>query len=327
MKNKILITYWIPEELVDFMADDFDPVYPQEKPSGFFNVNEIQKRIPEFEVVLLAEQAFKKETIDLGTKLKVIGRSGVGCDAVDCEYAGSKGIAVINAPTTVTQPTAELTIAIMMDVARCVTRMDKKIRQEKTCIKLPSYIQEATTLCGKTLGIIGFGRIGKAVGVKAKGLGMKVIYHDIAQIPKEAEAAADAKRVSREEVFRNADFVSLHIPYNPENHHLVNADVLALMQPSAYFVNAARGKVVEEASLIAALQNRKIKGAALDVYEFEPEISAALLEMDNVVLTPHMGTWTYDSRIEMVKEALIGTREYLKGEMPSNIFNLEHLKR
>ncbi|MDR3077906.1 MAG: hypothetical protein LBV15_03980, partial [Planctomycetota bacterium] len=180
---------------------------------------------------------------------------------------------------------------------------------------------------GKTLGIIGYGRIGKAVGVKAHGLGMKILYHDVISAPAEIEKAVGARKVALEELLKTADFVTVHCPYIPENHHLINEKTLSLMKPSAYLVNASRGKMVDEAALVRALKAKTIKGAALDVYENEPEINPDLFDLDNVVLMPHIGTWSYDSRVTMMHEALGGIREYLEGKTPANIFNKEDLDK
>lgn len=328
MKKKLLVEFWIPAEIVKYLSDnDIEAVYPAEEVTGKYTREEFKKLLPEVDAVLLASMKFDKELIDAAVNLKAIARHGVGCDAVDCEYAGKKGIPVINAPHAVTHPTAELAIAIMMDVARCVTRLDKKLRVDGTCENPPSYAQISSGIYGKTLGIIGFGRIGKAVGQKAHGLGMKVFYSDVVQAPKDIEDAIGAKKISQEELLKTADFVTLHCPYTPENHHLINEKTLAMMKPSAYLVNASRGKMVKEQDLVDALKKGVIRGAALDVYEFEPEINKELLPMENVVLTPHVGTWNYDARIDMAYEALKGVCELFAGRTPENIFNKDCLVR
>jgi glyoxylate reductase len=212
-------------------------------------------------------------------------------------------------------------------VARRLTFLDKKLRHDKKCLPLPPYDDSSTRLYGKTLGIVGFGRIGQAVGVKAHGMGMKVIYSDVVPAPTETEKLIGARKVSLEELLKTADFVTVHCPYLPENHHLINDKTLALMKPTAYLVNASRGKMVNEAALVRALKAKIIKGAALDVYENEPEIHSDLLDMDNVVLVPHIGTWTYDSRVAMAHESLGGIRDYLNGQTPPNIFNKPELDK
>ena len=154
-----------------------------------------------------------------------------------------------------------------------------------------------------------------------------VLYSDPVAPPPEAEKAAGAVRVDTERLLRESDFVTVHCQYIPENHHLINEQALSLMKPTAYFVNASRGKMVDEAALVRALGNKSIKGAALDVYEMEPAISQELLGMENVVLTPHVGTWSYDARVEMAIESLGGMCEFLRGGDPVNIFNRDCLVR
>jgi lactate dehydrogenase-like 2-hydroxyacid dehydrogenase len=136
-----------------------------------------------------------------------------------------------------------------------------------------------------------------------------------------------ARKVGREELIRTADFVTIHCPYRPENHHLINDETLAMMKPTAYLINASRGRMVDEAALVRALKDKIIKGAALDVYEMEPEINPGLLDLENVVLAPHVGTWSYDARVAMMHETLTGIRSYLDGKTPFNIFNRDDLEK
>ena len=325
MKKKIIISFWTPQSVLDNFDGDFEFIYPKEAVTGLFTDDEVKSLLPGADAVLISTTAVDKTMIDLGVNLKAIGRLGVGCDSVDYVYAGKKGIPVINTPLTVTHSTAELTIAIMLDVARSITYMDKKLRREKQCFNVYSFETTASSLYGKTLGIVGFGRIGKAVGKKAHGLGMKIIYSDTISAPKDVEDAICATQVDLEYLLGASDFVSIHCPYTPENHHLINDGTIAMMKPAAYLINAARGKLVDEGSLVKALDNKTIKGAALDVYEFEPCIRQELLGMDNVVLAPHIGTWNYDTRIEMALESLTGLITVLKGGTPPNIFNEAYL--
>ncbi|MGE4485823.1 MAG: NAD(P)-dependent oxidoreductase [Oscillospiraceae bacterium] len=324
--DKILITFWIPDEVAEVYKDKVELIYPQERVSGKYTMEETLALLPKVEGVLLGGEHFTPDVIDKGNKLKVIGRLGVGCDAVDYIYAGKKGIPVVNTPNAVTHPTAELTVSIMMSVARCIQVLDKKLRLDKKCVAPFNYETRSTGLYGKTLGIIGFGRIGKAVAEKGKGLGMKIIYSDVIPASAEIEERLGAARMSTEELLKTADFVSVHCPYVPENHHLINAETLAMMKPSAYLINASRGKMVDEAALVTSLKNGTIKGAALDVYEFEPEINQDLLDLDNVVLVPHVGTWSYDARVAMAYESLDGMCAVLRGENPFNIFNRQYIK-
>lgn len=325
MSMKILILFWIPHEVADKVDKQFELIYPAEKDS-IMDIEKVKEMLPTVDGILAFGEKIDKDMIDLGSKLKVIGRFGVGYDNVDFKYAGSKGIAVINTPVAVKHPTAELTVSIMMAVARCIVSLDKKIRAEKKSSHQPVFDKKAVTLYGKTLGIIGFGRIGKAVATKCYGLGMKIIYSDIIQAPGEFEKTVDATKLSTEELLQKADFVTVHCPYLPENHHLINSKTLSLMKSSAYFINTSRGKMVDEQALVEALKAENIAGAALDVYEFEPEVNQELLSLDNVVLTPHVGTWSYDARAEMGIEALEGMVKFLEGEVPANCVNKEYIK-
>lgn len=326
MSYSILSTMWLPEDIIS-RYKDFRIDIPQPEITGKLPMDEVLKRLPDYDAVLIAGEKFDKAVIDQGLsgKMRVIGRHGVGCDAVDYAYAGSKGVAVINTPVAVTEPTAELTIAIMMAAARSVVKLDAATRREGCCIFPPSFGSMSSGLYGKTLGIIGFGRIGKAVAVKAHGLGMKIVYTDMITADPAFESRVGARKVSQEELLAMADVVSLHCPYLSENHHLINDETLSRMKPGAYLVNASRGKMVDEAALVAALKKGTIKGAALDVFEFEPEINNELLRMDNVVITPHVGTCCYEARHAMAVEALDGISSYLRGETPPNLFNAEFM--
>ena len=326
MKIKILIPFWIPQDVTENVSNEFELIYPEEKENGTMSIDRIKEILPSVEGIMVAAGIIDKETIDIGRKLKVIGRLGVGYENVDFKYAGSKGIGVINTPIAVQQPTAELTVAIMLAIARGIVSLDKKIRINKKVKHINLFDKSATTLYGKTLGIIGFGRIGKTVGIKCHGLGMKINYFDPMIAEREFEQSINARCIPMEDLLKTSDFVTIHCPYLPQNHHLINAKTLAMMKPTSYLVNASRGKMVDEQALADALKTRSIAGAALDVYEFEPEINSELLEIDNVVLVPHIGTWNYDARVEMALESLKGMCKFMKGEIPENCVNKEYLK-
>ncbi len=329
MKKKIASTYWLPPEVTSVMTDEFELVFPQEKVTGVFSMDEIKKMLPDVDGIIIMAEKFDRDVIQqgLGGKLKVIGRCGVGCDSVDVEFAGQNGVGVINTPHSVTDPTAELAISLILASARSIARLDRKLRKDGFCDAPPGYDGASVTVNKKTLGIIGFGRIGKAVAKKARGLGMNIIYSDMIQAPKELEDELGAKKVTTEELLRQADFVTLHCPYIPENHHLINAKTLKMMKPSAYLINASRGKMVDEQALVDALNNGTIKGAGLDVYENEPEINPGLLSLENVVMVPHVGTCCFEARVDMSREALTGMMAFLKGENPPNLFNREFMKK
>jgi lactate dehydrogenase-like 2-hydroxyacid dehydrogenase len=180
-----------------------------------------------------------------------------------------------------------------------------------------------TDLAGKTLGIYGFGRIGQAVARRARGFSMRILYHSLDRPTPEREQELGAQYVDRETLLREADFLSIHVPLAPDTNHLISAAEIALMKPTAFLINTSRGKVVEEAALVEALQSKRIAGAGLDVFEFEPQIHPALLAMPNVVVTPHMGTATSETRLAMAMMAAENLLTALAGQRPPNLVNPE----
>ncbi|MDW8084077.1 MAG: D-2-hydroxyacid dehydrogenase [Candidatus Caldarchaeum sp.] len=221
-------------------------------------------------------------------KLKVVGRAGVGLDNVDVEAALRHGITVLNTPESSTNSVAELVIGLMIAVARKIAWCDRVMRAGRW----PKGEAMGFELAGKTLGVVGFGRIGRRVAEIAYAMGMKIIAYDVIPIPDNVLAKTETRLTSLEEVLREADVVTLHVPLTRETHHLINAEKLALMKPSAILINASRGEVVDEQALIQALSTGRLAGAGLDVYEKEPPTGSKLLELDNVVLTAHIGAQT-----------------------------------
>ena len=230
--------------------------------------------------------------------LRLVANFGVGYNNIDLEACKQRGIRVTNTPQPVIEPTAELAFSLMHAVARRTAELDRKVRLDAA---EPFGVMNnlGRSLYGKTLGIIGLGRIGQALARRALASGMRIIYNNRHPLPKEIEDRFSATFVAKEDLLRTADFVSLHLPYTEATHHLIGAAELSLMKPTAFLINTARGAHVDEAALIAALKEGIIAGAALDVYEFEPKISAELKTMDQVVLSPHVGTGTWDDRLKM----------------------------
>jgi lactate dehydrogenase-like 2-hydroxyacid dehydrogenase len=272
---------------------------------------------------------FTREMIDNAPKLEIISCMGAGYDKIDYQYAGSKGIWVMNAPYATTQPTAELTIALILCLSRRLFNFNRllcntgKVGGYSPFVGPFDNAPPPTVIFGKTLGITGFGKIGKAVAAKAKGLGMDVIYYDEVRASGDIEAELGARYVSFEELLKNSDVVTLHTPYTKENHHLMDAGQFKLMKNTAYFINAARGKLMNERALIEAVKNREISGAALDVFEMEPEVTQELFSMDEVLITPHIGTAAAESRRLMACEALDGICAYFTTGESKTIVNRE----
>lgn len=253
--------------------------------------------------------------LESAKNLKIVANIGAGFDNIDVKKAQELGIAVTNTPDVSTEATAELTLGLILDVARRISEGDRLCRETPEQFKgwAPTFFL-GTELSGKTLGIIGLGRIGQAVAKRAAAFGMKIIYSG--HNPKEAAKEWDAEFVSQEELLEQSDVVTIHAAYNPSLKHLLNETTLKTMKSSAFLINAARGPVVEEAALIHALKTGVIAGAALDVFEFEPKIGAELGKLDNVVLTPHIGNATVETRTEMGKIAIANVEAVLAGGEP-----------
>ena len=248
-----------------------------------------------------------RELIEAMPNLRLIANFGAGYNNIDLEACCERGIRVTNTPQPVIEPTAELAFALMIDIARRVSEFDRNIRISGLGIRglgdadvqFGVMRNLSHSLYGKTLGIIGMGRIGQALARRAVASGMKVIYHNRKHLPDEIEQKYEARYVDFQTLLQDSDFVSLNLPYTPEVHHLIGKPELGMMKRSAYLINTARGAHVHEEALIEALQNGIIAGAALDVYEYEPAISSELLALPNVVLSPHTGTGTWEGRIAM----------------------------
>lgn len=270
--------------------------------------------LPEYDVLLsIFCCPVSRRMIDAGTKLKLISNFGVGYNNIDIRYARERGIAVCNTPESVCNPTAELCMALILGVARRIAELDHRVRQEKE--ELWGVMKNlGTGLEGKILGIIGMGRIGKNVARKAEAFGMEVIYYNRrTEVP-------GYRRVDLDTLLKESDFISLHTPLNEDSNHLIGKKELESLKPSAFLINTARGAVIDEEALADCLQNRRIRGAALDVFEHEPHITERLYHLDNVLLLPHVGTGTIDGRIATAKEALQNIRCFMEGK-PVNVVN------
>jgi len=308
---KILVTYDLPRQAFAHLPAEWEITFPQGEK---FTKEELLRILPEYDILLsIFSRPIDKEMIDAGKRLKLISNFGVGYNNIDIRYAREKGITVCNTPQSVCNPTAELCLALMLGAARRIAELDRRIRQEKE--SLWGVMKNlGTGLEGKTLGIIGMGRIGQNVARKAAAFGMKIIYYNRhTEIP-------GYERTDLDTLLKEADFISLHTPLNEDSNHLIGKKELERMKPSAFLINTARGAVIDEEALTECLENRRIRGAALDVFEQEPHITEKLYHLDNVILLPHVGTATIDGRIAMAKEALQNIRNFLEGH-PTNVVN------
>ena len=260
-----------------------------------------------------------REMIMSAPHLQLVANFGVGFNNIDLEACRERGIRVTNTPNPVIEPTAELAFALMHAVARRTAEFDRKLREGKA---EPFGVMNnlSHSLYGKTIGIIGMGRIGQALARRAIAAGMTVIYHNRRPIPQSTLESRlptpdSINYVSMETLLQTADFVSLNLPYTPEVRHIIDGKALRMMKSTAYLINTARGAHVDEQALVRALREGEIAGAAMDVYEHEPQITPELLKMDNVVLSPHTGTGTWEGRIAMCENVCENILAWEKGDI------------
>ncbi|MFD3446203.1 2-hydroxyacid dehydrogenase family protein [Microbacteriaceae bacterium 4G12] len=307
---KILVAGKIPEIGLTLLDGHEVEVYEGE---GLISEAELQERIQDKDALLsLLSTKVTKETIDCASRLKVIANFGAGFDNIDYQYAAQKGISVTNTPYVSTEATAELTFALLLAVARRIPEGDELCRTTGFQGWAPLFFL-GREVYGKTIGIIGLGEIGQAVAKRAKAFGMHIIYTGPNR-KYEAEQVLGATYVSLEDLLKTSDFVTVNCAYNPSLHHMISMEQFHMMKRTAYFINAARGPIVDEKALVKVLQAGEIEGAALDVFEFEPRITEELKTLKNVVLTPHIGNATIETRDAMAEVAVKNIMSVLNGE-------------
>lgn len=270
-------------------------------PEGFARLGGHTLGVPLADADILVatfDKCVPREMIAQTPHLQLIANFGAGFNNIDLDACRERGIRVTNTPQPVIEPTAELAFALMHDVARRTAEFDRRLRSH-TAEPFGVMNNLSHSLYSKVLGIIGMGRIGQALARRALAAGMTIIYHNRHPLSAALEQQYHAAYTSLDTLLQEADFVSLNLPYTPETHHLIGGRELAMMKPTAYLVNTARGAHVCEEALVKALQTNRIAGASLDVFEYEPHIADALLSLDNVVLSPHTGTGTWEGRIAM----------------------------
>lgn len=314
---RVLISSHLLPEGFSELKERFELVFPEKE---IFSKEEVIRLLPDFDAFLPTFQ-FKvdKEVIDAAAvRVKIIANYGVGYNNIDVEYAAKRGIVVTNTPDPVIEPTAELTFALMMAAARRIPECDRKLRVPNG-LKWGVMENLGQSLYGKTLGIVGLGRIGQSLARRAMANGMKIVYFNRTRLDAGLELSFHAERLELDELLKTSDVVSLHTPLTEETIHLINRERLQMMKPTAILVNTSRGSVIDEGALVEALKSRWIFAAAMDVYENEPAITAALLELDNVILAPHNGTATVEARNEMSRFASQNIIRFFEGRTDISI--------
>lgn len=316
---KLLITSNIPEKIYDDLDKNFEISYHDSNVP--LSKEEIIEMIKGQDALLCPlSDKIDREVIDAGDNLKIIANYGAGFDNIDIDYAREKGIVVTNAPAPASAvSTAELTFGLMLAAARKIVSGDKATRAGEFYGWRPTFYL-GSQLKGKTLGIIGLGNIGKNLAKRARAFEMKVVYYSRTR-KEDFEKEFDIEYLDKDEVIRSADFLSLHTAFVPDLRHMISKKELEMMKKSAILINASRGPIVDEDALADALIENVIAGAALDVYEFEPRVNNKLMDLDNVILAPHLGNATFEARLEMGENAKDNLIDFKNGKNPKNKVN------
>jgi lactate dehydrogenase-like 2-hydroxyacid dehydrogenase len=316
-KPKVVITRKIPAEAEERARSLFDvELNTNDTPLG---ATGLARAMCEADGLLpcVADRISAELLATPGRRVKIVANYGVGYNNIDVAAAKENGVVVTNTPDVLTEDTADLALTLMLATARRIGEGERELRSGRWSGWRPTHML-ATQVHGKTLGLIGIGRIGRAVARRAHlGFGMRIIYHDPYPLSEAETAALGAERKeSIEAVLRESDFVSLHCPATPETKHLMNASRFAQMRKGSILINTARGDVVNESDLIAALRAGTISGAGLDVFEKEPTVPAELTSMENVVLLPHLGSATTETRVAMGMRAIDNLEAFFGGTAP-----------
>ncbi len=321
MKNRILVTREVFDETLAYLAQHVD--VDSNQADAALAPGALAKRLSGKSGIMCAlTDRIDAALLASCPDLKVVANIAVGYNNVDVPYCTSRGIQVTNRPGVLDDSTADLAFMLMLSAARRLTEVERKIREGAwTGWRLKQWL--GTDVHHATLGIVGMGRIGQAIAKRAAGFAMRVLYHNRTRVARDIEQRLDATYVPLDALLRQSDFVVLQMPYSPATHHLIGAAELKRMKPTAILVNSTRGGVVDDAALIDALKSGTIRAAGLDVFENEPKLNPGFLELDNVVLAPHIGSSTEATRRAMAMTAAKNLVAALAGDMPPNLVNPE----
>ena len=320
MKPKILITRQVFPEIVAALAQQFEvdhtasddimrPAALRARAQGCVGV-----------MACLSEK-IDAVFFDACPTVKVVSNIAVGYNNIELAEATKRGVKITNTPGVLEDTTADLTFALLMAAARRITETETRLRRGewKKGFALEQWL--GCDIHHATLGIIGMGRIGQTIAKRALGFEMNTLYYNRTRLDTDKESSLNARFVSKAELLLQSDFVVVMVPYSKDTHHLIGADELALMKPSAIFINSARGGVTDDAALIQALKEKRIAGAGLDVFENEPALNPQFLELENVALTPHIGSATRATRLAMASLAAHNLSIAIAGGLPPNLVN------
>ncbi|MDN3514061.1 MAG: D-glycerate dehydrogenase [Candidatus Brocadia sp.] len=326
MTFSVFITRKIPEEGIDILRNTCQKVEvnPHDRPLTY---DELLKEVKGRDAIItMLSDRIDARLMQEAANLKIVANYAVGYDNVDVKAATARGIVVTNTPGVLTDSTADMAWALLFSISRRIVEGDRLTRAGKFTGWAPMMLLGGD-LVGKILGIIGAGRIGTAMAMRSRGWCMKVLYTTQSRRNTVLEEMLGAQRVDLEVLLKESDFISLHTPLSEKTKHLVGVRELALMKRTAYLINTGRGAVIDEAALINALRNKQIAGAGLDVYEEEPKLKPGLAGLDNVVLAPHLGSATVETRTKMSVMASESIIAVLNNQKPHNCVNPEVLTR
>lgn len=310
LSGVVLATRALPEPSLSTLSPDFQVRILSGRPGESDLAREVAGADA---LITLVRDPVTETVLRAGKNLKIVAQYGVGLDNIDRAAAAARGIIVTNTPNVLTDATADMTLALLLALARRIVEGDRLVRSGEFSGWEPELLL-GSDLKGKIFGVLGPGRIGRAVARRARAFGMTVIA--CGRSPRDEDDPDDPPRVSFDELLRRSDVVSIHLPLNEETRHLFNADTFAKMKAGSWLLNTSRGAIVDEAALARALAEGLPAGAGLDVFENEPGVTAALLESNRVVLTPHVGSATQETRREMARMVVEDVRRVLSGEKP-----------
>jgi glyoxylate reductase len=314
---KIVVTGKIPEVALEKLKKSHEVIsWGEETP---ISRDELLKRVSGANVIvsLLTEKIDEEVLTSAGNDLKAVCNVAVGYNNIDVAACKSKNVLVTNTPGVLTDATADIAMALILMTTRRLSEGERVIRNQDPWAWGMFYML-GSSIQNQTLGIVGMGQIGIATALRAKSFGMKIIYTRRNRLDEKIEKELSAQYVSLDDLLQQSDIVSLHCPYSTETHHLISDAQLSKMKKTSYLINTARGPIVNEEALANALINKTIAGAGLDVYENEPKVNDKLLKLDNVVLLPHLGSATVETRTAMATTAANNALEILSGNKPLN---------
>jgi lactate dehydrogenase-like 2-hydroxyacid dehydrogenase len=323
MRPKVLISRKIFDEVIDLVKEHFE-VEDNQSDTRLSQVALVDKLQGKMGAIILLTERINEDVLSHCPDLKIVSNVAVGYDNIDVEACTRRGIMVTNTPGVLDDTTADFTWALLFATARRVVEADQYLRSSKWkgwgLMQFLGY-----DVHHKVLGICGLGRIGQRVARRARGFDMRILYTDAIRMDASIEEELGARFVDKATLLKESDFVTLHVPLSPETTHYSSTDELGLMKPTAILINASRGPVVDEKALVKALQQGKIAGAGMDVYEKEPKVEASLLQMKNVVLAPHIASASHETRLKMATMAAENLIAGLIGKRPPNLVNAKVL--